>query len=172
MRLRFFLTALLMVAAPANLLADGGMVLMHEQAPPYVITVFASPTPLRAGMIDLSVLVQSGETLDPVLDADVTFDLTKGLSKIHLLATRTQAQNKLLYAASTHLHDSGDWHLTATVSGMPKSASVSGLLTLGAGQPGLAPYRGYIALPFFCLAIFLLNQWLAARLRLRVARYR
>ena len=57
----------LRLAATALLFADGGIVLLHRNAPPYVVTVFASPNPPRAGMIDMSVLVRSGDTLDPVL---------------------------------------------------------------------------------------------------------
>ena len=161
-----FLT-LLIFAIPANLLADGGAVILHKEVAAYTITVFASPVPPRAGMIDLSVLIQSNESLDPELDADVSFDLSKGSANIHVPASRGQAQNKLLYAAAAHLHDSGDWHLTATVTRARKSVTASGILAVGAEPPKLAAYRGYIALPFLCLAIFLLHQWLRSRLRLR-----
>jgi len=158
----------LLLAASARLLADGGLVLLHQQSPPFVITVFESPTPPRSGPIDLSVLVQASETLEPVLDADVQIELTRDGSQIQARATHDQTQNKLLYAASVDLDDPGAWRYTVSVQAADralKPIAVSGDLAVAPEQPKLAAYGSYLALPFFCLAIFALHQWLRWRQR-------
>jgi hypothetical protein len=158
----------LLLATSARLLADGGMVLLHQQSPPFVITVFASPTPPRVGAIDLSVLLQASETLEPVLDAEVQIELSKSGSQIQVRATRDQTQNKLLYAASLHLDDPGAWRYTVSVRSAGRTSkpiTISGNIAVAAEQPKLAAFGSYLALPFLCLAIFALHQWLRWRKR-------
>jgi len=158
------------LAASALLYADGGAILLHQQNGPYVVTVFASPVPLRVGNIDLSVLVQSSETLEPLLDRDVRVDLAQAAAHVHVRAERTQSGNKLLYAASTHLQDSGEWSYSVSIAGSGAPAVKSaGALTLTEEQPKLEAYSGYLALPFLCLAIFALHQWLRFRTRAVIA---
>ena len=53
------LFACLFLVTSARLQADGGTVLLHKESPPFVVTVFASPNPPRAGACDISVLVQA-----------------------------------------------------------------------------------------------------------------
>src|SRR5262245_15441275 len=55
----------------------GGEVRLTEKAGPFVITVFSDPTPLRVGPVDLSVMVQDGDSGRPILDAEVTVRLQK-----------------------------------------------------------------------------------------------
>jgi len=156
--------ALLLLAASAPLFADGGAVLLHQQTGPYVVTFFASPTPPRAGMVDLSVLVQSAATLDPVLDSDVHISLAKSGPPVDIHATRSQANNKLLYAASAPLRDPGLWRYSVTISRQAADPIViSGSLTVNPEQPKLAAYAAYLALPFLALAILALHQWLRFR---------
>ena len=42
--------------------ADGGVVRLRQRAGGYQIAVFTSPTPIRAGPVDVSVLVQDAAT--------------------------------------------------------------------------------------------------------------
>jgi hypothetical protein len=153
--------ACLFLLAPL-LLADGGSVLMRTEKPPYVVTVFASPTPPRVGAIDLSVLVQSGESLDPVLDADVRVRFSRNGSETQAVAIHDQAQNKLLYATTVDLPESGEWHYDVTIGGQRDTAPiiVPGVIRVMPSQPGLSSYWIYLTLPFFCLLIFSLHQWL------------
>jgi hypothetical protein len=146
-----FLPLILLVP---SLFADGGMVLQHVEKGPFAITIFATPAP-----IDLSVLVQDSKTLEPVLDADVIFTLTKGDSRIGVRATHDQAQNKLLYAVPVRLSDPGEWHYTVSI----RNVAVAGILDVPAEQPKLAAYWLYLALPFPVMAIFALHQWLQRR---------
>jgi hypothetical protein len=160
-------TIVLLFAATGLLLADGGIVLLHQEVSPYVVTVFASPNPPRAGMVDMSVLVQTSDTQDPVLDTDVRITLTNGISKVHAQATHEQAQNKMLYASSLPLDQPGDWRYTVTIRGV----SVAGVIAVAPQIPKPAAYAGYLALPFICLAILALHQWLRLSAARRSASY-
>lgn len=156
--------AWLLLVASAPLLADGGAILLHKQNPPFVLTVFASPAPPRVGTLDLSLLLQSSETLEPALDEDVRFEFDGPGSPVQVQATRSQSGNRLLYTASIRLNDPGNWRYSVLIHA-PRSAptAVSGAITVAAEQPKLAAYCGYLMLPFLALAILMLHQWLRLR---------
>jgi hypothetical protein len=150
----FFATAYL-------LLADGGSVLLYRESPPFIVTVFASPTPARAGVIDLSVLLQATDTLDPVLDADVRFLLSNGADRIQARASHREAQNKMLYAASVLLDHPGRWQYTVSIAparGSLPPAIATGTIAVAEGEPKLEAYRIYVAFPFACLAVYAVHQ--------------
>ncbi len=147
---------LLIGASTSRLWADGGTILQHAEKGQFAITVFVSPSPPGAGPVDLSVLVQSGQALAPVLDANVVLTLTKGDSRIETRATRDQAQNKLLYASTIPLNEQGAWHYKVAVN----DVEVSGLIDIAPAQPKLAAYWIYLALPFVVIALFALQQQL------------
>lgn len=152
--------ALFALAIP--LFADGGAVLSRQDSGPFVITVFAAPVPLRAGPIDMTVMVQTRDTLQPVLDADVSIRLD-GASPIEAVASRSQAQNKLLYAVTFDLPRPGDWKYTVSVQNAAGQAATSG--EFDAGQPGRMQSSAsfYLGIPPVLIAIFLLHQWLVRR---------
>ena len=80
--------------------ADGGFVELHQEVGPFVVTVFSAPGPLRAGPVDISVLVQDRASGQPVLDGEVLVCLKReGAITLVERATRELAQNKLLYSA-------------------------------------------------------------------------
>ena len=57
------LLATCLILHPASFLwADGGTVRLSEEQGRYRITVFTAPAPLRAGPVDVSVLVQEAAT--------------------------------------------------------------------------------------------------------------
>ena len=67
-------TLLLVVALVAQVVtthAHGGLVQLHQAADPFVVTVFTAPTPLHAGPVAVSVLVQDRGDGQPVLDGDM-----------------------------------------------------------------------------------------------------
>jgi hypothetical protein len=171
--------ALAVLAAP--LFGDGGAVLSRQESGPFVITVFA-PLPIRAGPVDVTVLVQTRSALEPVLDANVSI-LLDGVTQI---ATRSQAQNKLLYAATLNLPHPGEWNYTvcvkssaaqvvhatfSRVSSIPKTnaaeaactVAISGSFQAAEPAPPLAAYTFYLAIPPVLIAIFILHQWLSRR---------
>jgi hypothetical protein len=95
-----FLAAVLLLACTNLLKADGGIVQFRKEAGPFLVTLFSSPSPLRTGPADLSVLVESSQTRTPILNATVSLHLrsTSG-READAAATHEQATNKLLYVA-------------------------------------------------------------------------
>ena len=144
---------LAMCATPIALYADGGMVVLRHEVPPFVIVVFASPAPVRAGLVDLSVMVQDTETMEPVLDAAVSIEV-RG---VRYPATHRQAQNKLLYATAVKLVDVGDCAYSVKIDRNGSSTAVSGLISV-APQPELPAYTMYFLLPPIGLVLFALHE--------------
>lgn len=158
--------ALALLATP--LFADGGAVLSRQLSGPFVITVFAAPVPLRAGPVDLTVLVQTRDALQPVLDANVSIRLN-GASQIVATASRSSAQNKLLYAATLDLPQPGEWKYTILARSSAGQAAISGAFQADPPALPLASYAFYLAIPPMLIAIFALHQGLARRQRQRPA---
>ena len=102
--------------------ADGGQVRVMQQIGDYQLTVFTSPNPLRAGPVDVSVLVQDAATGQTVPNATITVELTPAdpsRPAIRAAATTTAATNKLLRAALVDLPSDGRWNVcveTTTVA--------------------------------------------------------
>jgi hypothetical protein len=100
-------------------LADGGTVLSTAERDGYRITVMTSPTPLRAGPVDVSVLVQHGDAGEIVANADVQISLNPDrddLSSLQSTATQATATNKLFQAAILTLPEPGRWQISAAVT--------------------------------------------------------
>ena len=70
--------SILLMLAQAIALADGGAVELRKEAGAFVITVFTSPAPLSSGPVDVSLLLQNRNGLEPLLDADVSLLLRAG----------------------------------------------------------------------------------------------
>ena len=118
------LLRLLLVGSPllfssARLWADGGAVRLREQAGDYEITVFTSPTPFRAGPVDVSVLVQDAATRESLPEARVTVRLTQRETGeiLEYPATAEAATNKLFHAAVFELPEPGWWDVEVAVDG-------------------------------------------------------
>jgi hypothetical protein len=97
--------------------ADGGRVVLVERMADYQISVFTSPEPLRAGPVDISVLLQDSATGRPITGAQVNASLTPSGGRgrpIFAVATTDGATNKLLYAALVELPDPGSWDVEIT----------------------------------------------------------
>ena len=165
-RLRFLLvTAVVAVLAQAPALADGGTVQMRQEAGGLVITVFTSPTPLSSGPVDISVLLQNRDGLEPVLDANVSLVLSSDDSEIVFQAppTREQARNKLLYAAPATFSKPGMWRMALTVERDGKDTRVAGILKVDPAPEKAASYVGYIAFPPVMIGLFLVRERLIRR---------
>jgi len=139
---------------------DGGLVELHQVAGPFIVTVFTAPGPLRAGPVDISVLVQDRANGQPVLDGEVFVRLQRegGMTLIER-ATREVAQNKLLYSALMTLPEAGRWGLEVTIKQEKEAASVLGQMSAGPSRPFLLSYWRSLWLPPVGVALFALNQW-------------
>ncbi len=160
----FFIAALAWLASAGAVHADGGVVRARQIAGPYTVTVFSAPTPLRVGLVDISVFVQDTDSSAAVLDAVVDVILEAAGQPARVLqgsATHARATNKLLYAAEFHLPAAGRWRGTVTIrAGGNAHAVPFELDTAPALPPALASWP-YLAAPFVALAVYALNQWLA-----------
>lgn len=117
------LAGLLLLAPLAPALANGGTVRI-SRAPVgrYLVSVFSSPTPLRTGEVDISVLVQdSGDAV--VRDVAVRVEARPirvsegGVSAVRETATREAATNKLFQAAKFPVETPGEWEFRIEVGG-------------------------------------------------------
>ncbi len=78
--------------------------LLSEKTGDYRITVFGLPSPIRAGPVDISVLVQDALTGQPLPQARVTVRMTQIDQRVlEYPATQDVATNKLLHAAQFEL---------------------------------------------------------------------
>jgi hypothetical protein len=160
MRRAVCLLAALAWTAPAW--GDGGLVRISQAAGPWVVTAFSSPTPLRAGPIDLSVLVRDPAQDRTVLDAAVQVSLYQvgGSRHLHTTATHDQATNKLLYAALLELPEPGLWEVKLRITRGAQAAELSFQVEAAAPLPPWRAYWFYFVLPVVGIAVFALHQWL------------
>ncbi len=116
-RVPVLLACVLVPALSAPVLANGGTVRISE-APvgPWRVTVYSSPTPLRTGEVDVSVLIQ--DSADRVLDVPVAVaarPIGFEAPTIRRRATRRQATNKLFKAAKFDVETPGEWEFVVRV---------------------------------------------------------
>jgi hypothetical protein len=114
------LVVLVVASFPAETLGDGGTLRASQRRGGYVVTVFTAPTPPRAGIVDVSVLVQDGATRQPRPDVPVVVRWYHAGADVPTLtaeATTEAATNKLLRAAPFDVPRAGMWRLEVTVAG-------------------------------------------------------
>jgi hypothetical protein len=112
---------------PTRLQADGGTVRLSQREGDYQITVLTAPTPLRAGPIDVSVLVQKAVNNELVLDGQVTIKATRRgypSQVISHVASAKAATNKLFRAANFELPKPGSWDVQVSIDGPLGDANV------------------------------------------------
>ena len=159
------MAALLLLAPPAAR-PDGGVVRLRETRGEIVVTVFTPPDPLRAGPVDVSVLVQDPSGA-PVLDAEVTlrFDPPErgepGRSPFARL--RSQATNKLLQAAQVDLRRGGEVEARRLVSRAGQASDLSCALPVAPATHRMTALWDVLALPPLMVVLFALNQTLRRR---------
>lgn len=162
-----------MILAQAAAFADGGAVQLRLEAGTLAITVFTSQPPLSAGPVDISLLLQNRDGLEPVLDASISLLLRAQDSddEIRVHPTREQAQNKLLYAAPVTLGEFGKWQLVATILRNGRRTEATGIIDVAPTREMVASYWGYVAFPPFMIVAFFTHKWLLRRrLELRIER--
>ncbi len=154
-----------LILHPSSLLrADGGAVRLHEKAGAYQITVFTAPTPLRAGPVDVSVLVQdaAGEC---VPGARVSLRLTARESGevLEYQATAEAATNKLLQAAVFELPEPGWWDVEVAVEGPQGPARLWFGVQADERLPRWLEWWPWFTWPAVAVALFGLHQVLVRR---------
>jgi hypothetical protein len=142
--------------------ADMGRLVLSEQQGDSRISVFTSPDPLRAGPIDISVLLQHSETGQPIDDADVNLRIISGDGRdtIHAVATQAAATNKLLRAAVLELPSPGSWEVEINYITDHKPARQV-RFTMQVGQ-WFAVWP-WVSWPAAVVLLFGAHRWLVAR---------
>jgi len=156
----------LLLTPVVPVLADGGAVCAHDTIGPWIVTIFVAPATVRAGPVDLSVMVQDGRDAAPLLDAEVTLDISPrdgGIPASSLAATHEQATNKLLYAVQFPLAAAGTWDVRAKVRRRGEAVETNCTFTAAEALPPVLAYWPYFALPPVAIALFALHQWLVGR---------
>lgn len=160
--------------------ADGGVVRWSGKRDGVELTMFTSPNPLRAGPVDVSVLVQNAETGETIADTDVQVRLTprdRAAPPIHTVATHADATNKLLQAALVELPAAGRWDVevectTATAAGT-RSNVARFSMEAGPPLPRWLSVWPWFTWPLAAILLFGLHRGLGARhqaVRKRAAR--
>jgi hypothetical protein len=144
--------------------ADGGAVRLRGRAGGYEVAVFTSPTPLRAGPVDVSVLVQDAATRACVPDVRVSVRLTGpgAGDPLEYPATEEAATNKLLRAAVFQLPEPGEWDIEVAIEGPRGPALVR--FRVQAEEP-LPRWRDLW--PWFCWPALIVALFAVHRMRAR-----
>jgi hypothetical protein len=167
MKALYPLAALLMLTIGTTAArADGGAMLLHQDAGAFTITLFAAPQPLHTGAADLSVMVQdrsSGEILlDPVIDLTVVPAAASATQQTVRL-TKGQASNRLLQASTVQFSSSGKWRLTLAVRRGNDKAQLVTELTVEPDRSRATLVWFYVLLPVAIILLFVIHQALKLR---------
>jgi hypothetical protein len=156
----FLLPICVSLSLPLTALADGGAVRLFERVGNYQIAVFTAPTPLRAGPVDVSVLVQNADNNESMSGAQVTIRATQqdepGVTVSHL-ATIDAATNKLFQAAILDLSAAGRWELEVSVDGPLGTAQARTEVEVAEPLPpylALWPWVSWPIVPILLFAIY------------------
>ena len=124
--------------APEKIDIDEDVVRMQGASGPFRISVFTLPDPVPAGDFEVATLVQDQATNEVILDAEVEVALRRADggsgSPTVARATREQAVNHLLYAASVDLTGPGAQELHITVHRGNDEGSLAGKVEVEAGE--------------------------------------
>ena len=155
----------LVTLSPCHARADGGAVRLREQAGGYQITIFTSPTPFRAGPVDVSVLVQDAATGEYLPEARVSLCL-KAAGDGRVLeypATEEAATNKLLRAAEFQLPEPGSWDVAVAVEGPQGPAVVRFEVPADEPPPRWLDLWPWFAWPGLAVTLFGIHRVLAGK---------
>jgi hypothetical protein len=127
--------------------------------------VFTSPTPLRAGPVDVTVLVQDAATGECVPQARATLSLTARKTGTFLQqpATAEMATNKLCLAAVFQLPEPGWWDVDIAIEGAQGPARVRFGVPADEGLPPWQELWPWFAWPALIVLIFGVHRALLRR---------
>ena len=163
---RAIAAVVLVVACNVTARADGGRLRLLESAGPWRVAVFTSPTPLRAGEIDVSVLVERADTGAIVHDVAVAVraEHVDTGTIVRERASEAAATNKLFQAAACRLTEAGEWQLTVTLAHPAQgSHDVSFAAAVASSPPPWVDLVYSIGWPLLLVGLFVVHQILVAR---------
>ena len=156
MRLRWLITLYALLASHA--MGDGAYMLARGAAGPWLVTLFAPEDPLRAGSVDLSILVQDERTGEPSPDVEVVMETP---SERIMFGHRANG-NRILYRARPVLQASREVPAEIIIRGGGQKAVLRCSLRVASAENFAAGYvLCFAALP----AGLLVAWWKANRFR-------
>jgi hypothetical protein len=151
-------SAALIVPASAN--GDGGTLRVSQTVNGVIVTVFTSPSPCRAGLVDVSVFLQDAANGKTLFDVRVTVRLEQGKRVSSLPATHLAATNKLFQAAQFEGIDPGPCRVAVEVGGKP---AVAFKVDVAPALPGWLDLAWWIAWPGIAVGLFGVHRLLLLR---------
>lgn len=158
--------AMAIAVSPRVVEADGGVPLAVRDEGGYRIAVFAEPAPLRAGPVDISILVQDAETGQHLKDVSAVVTLQshgRVVVRRSGQATEAAATNKLFQAAHLELPFSGRWTVQVTIEGVHGNAHLATEVVAADALPRWQQMWVWFTWPAIPIGWFVLHQWLTAR---------
>jgi hypothetical protein len=156
-----FLAWLVLGAESSVAWGDGGALRCSERRDGRLITVFTTPTPLRAGPVDISALVQDAESGRPLRDVRITVrahPIHQAQGRVSAPATTDAATNKLLRAARLQLSVPGRWHVELVVAGSSQEQPIGFDLEVGEALPPWLQMSPWIGWPLVVIGFFAIHQ--------------
>jgi hypothetical protein len=155
-------TVWLVLAASSAVHGDGGTLRFSGRRSDRLVTVFTAPAPLRAGSIDLSVLVQAALTGRPITDLPIevhAHQIGHAETMIRAAATPGAATNKLLRAARLELPEPGRWHFDVAVQGVDLSQPIGFDVEVAHPPPPWLEMIFWIAWPVLPIGLFAIHRF-------------
>jgi hypothetical protein len=152
------LLLILLLAAAAH--GDSGLIRLSETVFPWQVTVMTDPTPIREGLVDISVLIQDAKSDAAILDATVMLELKhvqSGLT-VSTEATRQQAVNRLLYAAKFVVPAAGQWTVETHIEHGDDAQVIAWSFTAATPLPPLAVIWPWLLPAVLAIAVYAANQ--------------
>jgi hypothetical protein len=145
--------------------ADGGTLRLRERVGNYQVAVFTSPTPFRAGPVDISVLIQDVAAGEHVAEARVTVRLTaRGSGQVvDYPATTDAASNKLFHAVVFQLPEPGWWDVDVAIDGPQGSARIRFAVEADEALPRWQTLWPWFGWPVLAVGLFGIHQVLVRR---------
>ncbi len=152
---------LALAGGPPIALGDGGSVRFSERRDGRIITVFTAPTPLRAGNVDVSALVQDADSGSPQSDVSIevrAYPIQHAGSSVSVPATTQAATNKLLRAAHLELSQPGRWHVELFVSGTGQGQPIGFDVEVAEALPPWLRMSLWIGWPLVAIGFFIIHE--------------
>jgi hypothetical protein len=162
-KLRTTVLAILLLAGVSSARGDGGTLRRSRRVADWQVSVFTSPAPLRAGPVDVSVLVQQATTGRVLLDVPVTVRVWPADDPDRVREVRASSEaatNKLFQAALLELPAAGRYRVAVTVGG---AAPVDFEVEADAPPPAWLDLAAWLGWPFAAVLLFAVHQTLARR---------
>lgn len=157
---------LIMIACAGMVRADVGSPCWSGRAGGYQVAVFQSPSPLRVGTSEISLLVQDAATREFLPNAHARVRFTprdqpdeKSLSEFE----PATSGNRLLQSAPLHLPQTGWWDFELTIDAPLEPTALRFSAEVADTPPRWLTFWPWFSWPAVAVVLFGIHQWLVAQ---------